>query len=355
MAIVSSNAPKVTFSLPWHQLERYSSHGGGDNALDNILQANPKGLFYLNYIVANFYTEVPKHLVTMQLLQVLQLHTCNHSDRLAALLDQLVLPSLVELHLRGAFKREHILFTRVKNLVARSNCFLSKLELDEGDTDISTFTQLLSLTPTLEHLDITRPPDDMLTTLILDHSLSDPILPKLSSLTVEIGAKNTRPDLQADGYACNMRVLRAVLKSRMIVIEPPRGSFHKAGYFKTLTEFKVGCRNGRSKLTRIWDFQERLEGRSSIPAVAKKQLREWQEIFHSRVRLHAFGMGYHGPGLMMKMDRFLREETFELSPDILHLLIVSIHFQPPGRQAEHFGKIQCRGLDFLLFYTRRKR
>jgi len=256
MTHVSDQAPKASLALPLHQLERYSSNGGGD--FDSVLQANPKGLIYPNYVAANFYTIPPQFPVILQKLQALHAQTCNNTSGLALLLDQLVLPSLVELQLRGDFKQEDVLFTKVKNLVERSGCSLCRLELDHGDTDITKFTQLLALMPTLEYLDITRPPDAMLTALILDPSSPDPVLPKLSSLTVEISAKNTIPhwELKEDQriYACDVQVLRAVLRSRMHATRSPPGSFHNADYFQTLTEFKLGCRNHHDDITCVcWE------------------------------------------------------------------------------------------------------
>jgi len=200
----------------------------------------------------NFDVELPQFSIILQKLQVLRAQAFNNSGRLAALIDQLVLPSLIELQLRGGFRREDVLFLKVKNLVARSGCSLHKLELDDGDMDVTPFTQLLSQLPTLEHLDIARPPDAILTALILDPSSPDPILPKLSSLTIEISANNAIPWWELEGqpgYTCDVQILRAVLNSRMRAIVPPPGSFHDADYFKTLLEFKFGCRNHHVDIT----------------------------------------------------------------------------------------------------------
>jgi len=327
MAYISEDTPKVTIALPWHQLERYSSHGGGDNALDCILQANPQDLVYLNYVVANFYTVPPKHPSTMQKLQVLRAQAGRNASQLAALIDQLVLPSLVELQLRGLFRPEDILFTKVKNLVARSGCSLSKLELDDSDTDIATFTQLLSLTPTLEHLDITRPLDAMLRALVLDPSSADPILPKLSSLTIELSEQNRDFEEEQRDYTCDIQVLRAVLESRMHAIIPPPGSFHNADYFKTLGEFRLGCRIHYANLTCVWDFQEMLEGPLTVPNFPDERLQEWQTWFNTQLKLYSFGKDLSKPKLYFALHQFLRElENVKLNSEILQLLTVSVHF-----------------------------
>jgi len=325
----SQRGSKVMLVLPWHQLEQYCSQGYGDDALDNILQANPKNLVYLNYVVATFHTHPPKHPLIMPKLQVLRAQACENAGQLAALLDQLVLPSLVELQLRGRFTQEDRLFTKVKNLVARSSCSLRTMELDDGDTDINTFTQLLSLTPMLESLDITRPPDTMLATLILDPSSPDPVLPKLSKLTIEVSANNTiRISQLEEGqriYTCDVQVLRAVLGSRMCAIEPPLGSFHEAEYFKTLTQFRFGFRGDYPDVTVVWNLQAELEGPSTVPGFPDERLREWQMWFKTRFTMSSFGMDLYNPKLQLGMHLFLRQvEKLEPNSEILRLFTVSV-------------------------------
>ena len=337
----SKRGPKVSLVLPWPQLERYCSRGGGDDALDNILQANPKDLVYLDYIVATFYTNLPEHPVVLLKLQVLRVQACDNASQLAALLDRLVLPSLIELQLRGRFTQEDSLFTKVKNLVRRSGCSLRKLELDDGDTDITTFTQLLFLTPTLESLDITRPTDAMLAALILDPSSSDPILPKLSKLTIEISTKNMIPfwELEEDQltYACDIQVLRAVLKSRMGIIGPSPGSFHDVDYFKTLTEFRLGYRGYYPEVLGAWDFQAKLEGPSTVPDFPDQRLCEWQMWFESRFTTCAVGKDLYNPKLHLAMHVFLRQvEKLEPTSEMLQLFTVSVQPLLPQRLTEHF-------------------
>jgi len=333
MLYVSRNAPKLILSLPWHQLERYGTYGGGDNSLDKILQVNPKGLLHLEYVVANFYTEPPKDLVTMQRLQVLQLQACKHANRLAALLDCLVLPSLVELQVGGGLGQEDALFTKVQKLILCSGCCLRKLELDDGDDNVDAFTKLIALTPTLEHLDIARPSDAMIAALVLDTSSTDPALPRLTSLTFDIGAKRSIPPWTAEGrrvYECGFQVLQLLLQSRMRTIDPPPGSSHDADYFKTLREVRFCCRQDRSRMRRVWDFQAKLEGPSNVPGLSEEKLREWQTHLMNMFASYLHPKSdFYNTKMQFAMHQYMREvENFNVDAESLRFLCVRADFAP---------------------------
>ena len=260
----------------------------------------------------NFDVELPQFSIILQKLQVLRAQAFNNSGRLAALIDQLVLPSLIELQLRGGFRREDVLFLKVKNLVARSGCSLHKLELDDGDMDVTPFTQLLSQLPTLEHLDIARPPDAILTALIPDPSSPDPILPKLSSLTIEISANNAIPWWELEGqpgYTCDVQILRAVLNSRMRAIVPPPGSFHDATTSKHFLNSSAGAGITMSISPNVWDFQAMLEGSSTVPGFPEERLRKWQVWFSQDFSSYASGKDLVKPKLLLAMRQSFREES----------------------------------------------
>jgi len=330
MTYLSNNAPKLALSLPWHQLERYSTHGGGDNALENILRENPKGLLYLNYVVTNFYAEVPQHQLAMHKLGVLRAQVYNNASRLATLIDQLMLPSLVELELRGAFRQEDIIFTKVKNLIVRSGCSLRKLELDDADKDAHAFSQLISLTPTIEYLDIARPEKGMLTALILDPSSLDPVLPKLTSFTIEIGASNSVPRWTVEPndrvYTCDVQILRALLKSRMQIVNPPTDSVHDADYFRPLREVRFACRDYDSNVNLVWDFQANLEGPSNVPGLSDERLREWQMCLMKKFASYWHPKkDFYNLKLHFTMNQFMKDmENFKVNSDNIQILCVRV-------------------------------
>ena len=328
MTSVESNPPMVTLSLPWHQLERYSTEGGGDNSLDSILRVNPEGLIYLRSVVTNLYVNLPEQRITMHRLQVLRLHVYNGASQLAALVNHLELPSLTELELRGRFLQVDALFKKVRSLVIRSNCSLRKLELDDGDTDVEAFRRLLAVTPTLEHLDISRPPSEILASLILYPSSLDPVLPNLTSLTIEIGTPSSISggELQEGqlDYACDFDVLRALLKSRMDLIETQSDPFSASNDVKRLVEARFSCRNWSDDIAIVWDFQAKLEGPSTVPGLSNERLREWAVWMKDKISPNRRSKTkFSNARFRLAVQQFLGQlEKFNVDSDAMRLLCV---------------------------------
>jgi hypothetical protein len=190
----------LNLSLPWSNLERvefYAINGDqGGQLHQTLVNSLPSNLKILKCSLMSQPSFPPTlgsatgSLVTLPMLQVFDFRGERQPGqflaRLTPILDRLILPSLVELHLTGAFESYDRLAPSVKAMIVRSGCSgsLKRLSLcGFRSTNPLMFRETLSLTPNITHLSL---PLHSFSTILDLHAEEPPgvFLPNLNSLTV---------------------------------------------------------------------------------------------------------------------------------------------------------------------------